>query len=181
MVTPNERMLRSCWRAVAGTLPLPEHAGWCLQLVRLVVEDAFDLPAFGWYAWRTLLAGGRHDHDTTPWARDMERSLRAAGMLVPLPRYGSVADPQRYALVDEAEGALPGDLLFRWDTGRDSAGAYVGHVGVLLPHGLVLENINPAYRSARTGVTRGVTRVGALSWGVTSVVRFDPSVPPAPA
>lgn len=177
-MTVNEAIVEAGWRVVAGVQSgVPERSGLCLQLVRVVVERACALPAGGWYRWRTHVAGGHERGDTTPWARDMERSLRAMGMDVEGVRYGPSGDPRRYVALD---GARPGDLLFRWDTAKQAGGAFVGHVGVLMPGDLVLENVNPSYRNPAYGMNRGPNRLTlAGAWPVTTIVRFDPSVGPA--
>lgn len=171
----NEAIVDAGWEAVAGRLRVPSDPGLCLALVRIVVEHALGMPSHSWYRWRTQAA--MENATDVPWARDMERSLRAAGMAVDGPRYGPLGDPERYVGED---AALPGDLLFRWDAARLRSGAYVGHVGVLLDRGLVLENVAPDQRHASDGMWRGPTRLTPVgAWPVTTIIRFDPTKRPA--
>jgi hypothetical protein len=75
---------------------------------------------------------------------------------------------------------IPGDLLFRWDAAAWKHGMvpYYEHVGILLDGGLVLENINPAYRSH--SLQRGVTALTLIDrFQFTTAIRFDPVAPPA--
>jgi hypothetical protein len=174
-VTPNERISEAAYAAARGELALPDASGLCLQAVRVIVEAALFDRRWRFYEWRThpveRKAGApRHAHD--PVARDMERSLSRATMAIPLLMTGRYVEP---------DGSLqPGDLLFRWDAAAWEWGEtpYYGHVGVLLHGGLVLENINPAYRahSYRLGAT-SLTPLGRFP--ITSAIRFNPAKPPA--
>lgn len=152
--------------ALRNGQPVPTTGGLCLQLVRLVVEDAYRLPSHGLYRWRTHAVDGHLRASADPYARDMEKSLREAGMAVSQPYQ------ERYVVLSEAD-LEPGDLLFRWDTAKDRNGVYVGHVGIYMPGDFVLENINPALRP--TAMKRGATALTPLgTWPVTTVIRFDP-------
>ena len=76
----------------------------------------------------------------------------------------------------------PGDLLFRWDAAAWRWGGggveFYGHVGVYLHGALVLENINPNYRSHSFKL--GVEALTPLHrYPFTSAIRFDPTRPPA--
>ena len=175
-MTPGALITASAYAIIRGDLKEPPNHGFCLQLVRIIIEDAFSWPSHTFYRWRTTIVKRTPGASTAPWARDMEASLRAAGMDVRTPRTGPAGDPSRYVNLTEAD-LRAGDLLFRWDTAL-SGPDFVGHVGVFLGHGLVLENVRPAFRPE--GLARDATvisRVGA--WPVTTVVRFDPSVKPA--
>jgi hypothetical protein len=175
-VDARARIVQAAYEVVTGELTnAPTSAGLCLALVRVVIERAFDMRPYGFYAWRTHPV--EREDTTVPWARDMERSLARAGMDVITHRYGPAGDPMRYARVEDAH---PGELLFRWDAGRTPDGVYVGHVGILLDRGLVLENVDPRYRKSTRGMWRGSNRLTPVGqWPVTSVVAFDPSVAPA--
>lgn len=159
---------RAAYGVLRGELAVPEKSGLCLQLVRLVVESAYGMKPHGFYNWLThpveRLPGDDHD----PWARDMERSLREAGMASLLPDEGRYVSAERLAA-----GGNPGDLLFRWDTAKNRQGSHVGHVGILLGGGLVLENVNPAYRPG--SLVRGATALTPITKFLTTlVVRFVP-------
>lgn len=178
-MTPNQRIVDAALGVLTGRTPTLDKPGLCLAQVRIIVERALFGGAWRLYDWRTRSASDKPQGITDPWARDLEASLKAAGMALDLPRVGPARDPTRY--VDRgASGELlqPGDLVFRWDTAQHSSGAFIGHVGVLVARDVVLENVNPAYRALRSW-NRGPTVLGPLSWPVTTVVRFDPSVPPA--
>jgi hypothetical protein len=186
-VTNNERIVDAALGVLTGRTPEPRDkhghvvSGYCLAQARIIVERALFGGAWRFYDWRTRTASDKPASATEPWARDMEASLRAAGMALDLPRAGPAGDPTRYVNVgaSAAAGLLrPGDLVFRWDTARHPSGVFIGHVGVLVSSDLVIENVNPANRANRVW-KRGPTVLGPLSWPVTTVVRFDPSVPPA--
>lgn len=186
--TANERITDAALGLLTGRTPEPRDqrgnvpSGYCLAQTRIIIERALWGGAWRWYdTWWTHRASDKPAAVTVPWARDMEASLRAAGMALDLPRVGPPGDPTRYANVGlAAAGDLirPGDLVFRWDTARHSSGAFIGHVGVLVASDLVIENVNPANRAARVW-NRGPTVLGPLTWPVTTVARFDPSVRPA--
>lgn len=170
---------------LTGRTPEPRNhrghvvSGYCLAQVRIIVEVALFGGARRFYEWRTLTASDKPTSITVPWARDMEASLRAAGMALDLPRTGPAADPARYVDSRAASELLePGDLCWRWDTARHACGAYIGHVAVLVARDVVIENVKPEARAARIW-SRGPTVLGPLTWPVTSVTRFDPDVPPA--
>jgi len=149
-----------------------------LKLVRLVVEDAYQMPSHKWYEWRTQPVERRPGDDDSPWARDMERSLRLAGMAVALPPENVQKPEDRYIpTVHLASVCEPGDLLFRWDVARTQQGTFIGHVGVLMPGGLVLENVRPTSRLF--SLSRGVTVLTPIQhFPVTLAVRFDAAIPP---
>jgi hypothetical protein len=159
---------RAAYALVRGDLPAPSKSGLCLQLVRLVVESAYGMKPHEFYRWRTHPVERLPGDDNDPWARDMERSLREAGMAALRPDEGRYVSTETLLL-----NGNPGDLLFRWDTAKNARGSFVGHVGILLGGGLVLENVNPAYRPA--SLMRGVTALTPVSKFLTTLaVRFVP-------
>jgi len=169
MVAGNERVVESAYRLIRGELRAPASAGLCLMLARLVVEDAFGLPSHGWYRWLTHRVEREPGDDTDPWARDMERSLRAGGFGVAEPAAG-----ERYvSSVALAPVCEAGDILFRWDVAKTRQGTFVGHVGILMPGEMVLENIGPASR--KRSFFNGPTALTPLSdFPVTLAARFAP-------
>lgn len=176
LLETNARIAKAAYAAARGTLPLPDASGLCLAAVRIVVEHALFGGRWGeFYRWRTqpverVQGAPKSAHD--PVARDMERSLTRAGMNLQLPTDG------RHLIPDKT--LVPGDLLFRWDAAAWKWGEvpYYGHVGILLDGGLVLENINPAYRSH--SLQRGVTALTPIDrFQFTTAIRFDPVAPPA--
>lgn len=119
---------------------MPVTSGLCLRLVRLVIEHALDIDFYAQYLTHKVERAAGDDHD--PWARDLERSMRHADLAIAEPQPN-----QRYVGMRALkELAMPGDLLFRHDVAPTKAGTFVGHVGILLHNGLVLENINPRFR-----------------------------------
>lgn len=90
--------------------PTPNY---CLRLVREIVEHALDMEPYEFYEryWTH-----RVEENTTiePWARDLERSLRAAGYAVYTP--------------------MAGDLVFNYRVGLP-----YGHAGIMLTDNLVLD------------------------------------------
>lgn len=176
LLETNARITKAAYAAARGTLPLPDASGLCLAAVRIIIEHALFSGQWRWYDWRTqpverVQGAPKSAHD--PVARDMERSLTRAGMAIPLPNSGG-----RHLTPDNT--LVPGDLLFRWDAAAWKWGEipYYGHVGVLLDGGLVLENINPAYRSH--SLQRGVTALTPIDrFQFTTAIRFDPVASPA--
>jgi len=98
--------------AINGQVATPQ-VNYCLRLVRQIVEAAYGLPDQAFYElfWTHQVEENR---TVEPYARDLERSLRAAGL--------SVAVPQA------------GDLVFNYAL----AWPY-GHAGIMLSDILVLD------------------------------------------
>ncbi len=141
-----------------GEIPVPRTtSGYCLRLVRQVLENALGWADEELYERFPNKIETKTPHPRAFWARDIQRSLRDAGWGV--------------ALIDRQ----PGDLLFYWRAALNGYGDYVGHTGVLLPGGFILENINPIYR-----IGTGAFATGALSltpsstWGLGEVEAFRP-------
>jgi hypothetical protein len=174
VVSTNELVVDSAYKVLRGEMTVPTEAGYCLQLTRLIVEDACNLEPWGFYKWRTHIVERAPTDDTAPWARDMERSLNAAGMSIAGPMLDPKVREDRYVpMVVLASLVEPGDLLFRWDVARTRAGTFIGHVGILLPGGVVLENVSPGSRP--NSFRRNVTSVTPLKFfPVTLAVRFNP-------
>lgn len=146
----------------AGAVDLTQRAGWCLAFVRRIVELGLELPDGGFYA-----AFGTERVDRAPgppdgswWARDLERSMRNAGLAIPVEHPGA-----------------DGDLLFSWRAAPNAHGVYIGHVGLLMDAkaGLVIENVDPRYR--RFSLTRGTVALTPRErFPVTTAIRIpDPS------
>lgn len=175
MPTPNQRIMDSAHAALRGDISLPAKSGMCLALVRVVLEHALWGGRWHWYDnYLTHSVSDKPAGIMEPWARDMEASLKEQGMARGAHRIGPEGDPGRY--VDLAlTKPIPGDLLFRWDTAKHESGAYIGHVGIAVHGGLVLENIRPTYRDKRAGLWRGPTRITPLgAWPITTLIRFRP-------
>jgi len=164
-------VIESANKVLSGALRAPEHPGLCLQLARIIIEDAYGLKPYAFYNWLTNPVERDPADDRDPWARDMERSLRLAGMAYEFSE-GRYIRPE--TIIQEAE---PGSLLFRWDVARSPYGTFIGHVGVLLDNGMVLENINPRFR--KTSFFRGNTAITPLAdFPTTTVIDFDISRKP---
>lgn len=185
----NEDILEAAYALLRGELrndPVdhknePPRPYFCLAMVRVVIERAFWKGAWRWYdGWRIILVDKDKRASRNPYARDMEASLRDLGQALILPRRDhenpdtGAVDRDRYVDINAAwnEGQIaPGDLAFRWDVVKDANGVWIGHVGIVMPGKMVLEN-TPGRPGA---LGRGATYLGALgSWPVTSVIRFDP-------
>ncbi len=172
-MTANERIVSAAYAGLRGDLTLPATGGMCLQAVRLIVERALYGGAYAWYERQRVIRveeAKRASHD--PYARDLEASLRHLGLALDLPRRALGGDPHRFVDLHEATRRnllLPGDLLFRWDVVPDRNGVLIGHVAVLLPGHLVLENV-----ATRPGaLARGPTVLSKLgAWPVTTVARL---------
>ena len=160
-------IVRAGWEAVRGELPTPNEYGYCLKLVRLIIERAMgwqDSELYRRYVDRTWVAPPDYPHASGHWARDLERALRDAGMAV------------------SGDRSRPGDILCNYEAAWSARwGASIGHVAVLLDHELVLENVNPAFRAHRhAAVVGALCLTPRAAWGdATTVLRFDPSRAPA--
>jgi len=163
-MTPNETILHAVQRFMAGHVDANEQDGYCLGFVTSILQAAFTLPIAEFYAKFVKLRADpvAHWESDGPWARDAEKSLRALGM--------AVHDPQ------------PGDLLFIWrdaksDEWSREAGhdVYIGHVGILIAPGLLIENVNPSYRPH--SFSRGQIQLTPTAYwfAPSTVIRFDPS------
>lgn len=140
-MTTNERIASTAYEFAHGAFAAPAKPGFCLQLVRLIIETALELPPFTVYAGLERVERAPGD-DTDPWARDLERTFKNRGWVVLEPEVG-----KRYVHRSEIlTHASPGSILHRWDAAKTTAGTYVGHVGILLHGGLVIENVSPLYR-----------------------------------
>lgn len=140
-VTSSEKIVRSAEKALAGELKLPVAPGYCLRMVRLIVEHALGIEFYNEFLTHRVERAPGDDND--PWARDLERSMREDGYAILQPMTG-----QRYVgarIIKEF--AQPGDLLFRHDVAPTKQGTNVGHVGILLHNNLVIENINARFRN----------------------------------
>lgn len=180
-MTANERIVTAAYAVLRGDTPALEprddkgavKPGMCLAQVRLIVERALYGGRWAWYdAQRVIRVEEGKRASQEPYSRDMEASLRHLGLALDLPRRPHGGDPARY--VDLAEATRrdllkPGDLLFNWATAPDRNGVYVGHVAVLLPGQLVLENI-ATRKGALAREATAISRLGV--WPVTTVARL---------
>lgn len=159
MPDANEAILATCVAVLNGEQSADPREGYCLSFVRDIVEHSQGWPwgkLYSDYVTQEADPAGHRAQDG-PWARDAEKSLRELGMAVHL------------------EDAQPGDLLFIWrDAWSKTWNAYVGHVGILLPGALVLENVKPDYRphSFHRGEIQLTPR--KLWFAPSTVIRFDP-------
>jgi hypothetical protein len=171
-MTPNEKVVQAAYDALNGRVTLPTQSGFCLQHTRLIVERAHGLPSHGWYKWRTHIVERAPGDDTSPWARDMERSMRMQDFHIAAPLEGN-----RYLTEEQVAQAIPGDIVFRWDLYKTKAGTFVGHVGIIMPGGLIYENINPSSRP--NSYKLGVNSLTPLKdFPMTLIARFDPAKSP---
>jgi hypothetical protein len=126
-MTTNEKVIKAAWQFYKSPPKWAlNEAGWCLRLVRAVVERAEGLPDMGFYnKYVKQKADPPHDGFI---ARDAEKSLRALG----------------YAI--KPDQVMPGDLVFKFDV-KYNSDFWVGHVGIIIAQGVVLENARPEWRN----------------------------------
>ena len=101
-------IVRAGWEAVRGELPTPNEHGYCLKLVRLIIERAMgwqDSELYRRYVDRTWVAPPDYPHASGHWARDLERALRDAGMAV------------------SGDRSRPGDILCNYEAAWSRGGA----------------------------------------------------------
>lgn len=161
--TVNERIVRAAVAAANKQVPgLPQESGYCLKFVRLAVEWALFEGRSEFYK-RYLVAGTSKRGGTPaerlaearqdPWAADMEAAAKALGWAIP------------------SAFRRAGDLVF-----DHSAAAPVGHVGILLSRGMVIEQIHPRFRPTSIHLSHGslsITPYAARPWTLVARVRPD--------
>lgn len=159
----NERIVRAAVAAANKQVPgLPQESGYCLKFVRLVVEWGLFEGRTEFYK-RFLVAGTSKRGGTPaerlsearldPWAADLEASAKALGWAVP------------------SAFRRPGDLVF-----NHAAAAPVGHVGILLSRGMVIEQIHPSYRPGSIHLAHGslsITPFASRPWTLVARVRDE--------
>ena len=153
----SKRIVDAGYRVLRGTLAVPRTAKapmYCLAFVRIVVEQAFDLAPGEFYErWVDNYFFTNSDEvigkDISPrWARGAERAMRPV-FGIPL------------------EQALPGDLVFSYKVSKP-----YGHVGILMPGKMVLEN-TAADRGWRHPEFGAIRHTPLRLWDpVTTVVRI---------
>ncbi len=130
----NAAIVDAVHAAMQGYVDVPRvTSGYCLRLVRKVLEHALGWPDEHLYARFPSKIVTVTPSPRAFWARDLQRSFRDAGWGV------------------SVDGLKPGDIVFYWRAARNAYGDYVGHVGVVMPGqgghpAWVFENINPTYR-----------------------------------
>lgn len=155
----NDKIVRSLVRHLRGRYSVPEAPGYCLALVRTVIERARCEGRWAFYgeflvaetSRRTGADIGRGVSHAAPWAADLEASMKQLGLAVPF------------------EERKPGDLIF-----NHNAAAPIGHVGLLLGRDLIAENINPNYRPQSILLPRFLALTEVRHWHPTLVARIPP-------
>lgn len=182
--SPNDKIMAAVeealrWEGVGTKVGL--NPGQCLKDVRLIVERAFGWGDGEFYdrhrteVVETPSPDSEYRWTRAPHARDLERSLRTQKMAV------------------DRAAMRPGDLLFnhagapynpeRW--AHDFPGlpfpdgpVTIGHVGIYVGLGLMLENINPYYRAYGFGrkylCLTPLGQYEAFQGPITTVIRFVP-------
>ena len=169
MADVNSKIIETIGGFIGGLVPLDEEKEHCLGFVTSIIDKAIGISVPDFYATYVRERADPQEHwaEDGPWARDAEHALRALGMAV------SPGD------------ARPGDLFFIWRDAvapewskREGHTVYYGHVGVLLAPGVLIENVNPAYRPH--SFHRGNIQVTSLHHWFTpsTVVRFNPDKAP---
>ena len=156
LLDEREAIMEAGFKVLNGVLRPVKRPGYCLAFVRQIVEHALDMEPGEFYKefvdpYFKLRPGERLGVDIHPrWARGAERALRVAGLAVPL------------------LAMRPGDLLFSYRVSRP-----YGHVGILMPGNLVLENTTADRGWKKEG--RGAIRLTPLSeWDpITTAVKLE--------
>jgi len=171
MANVNPKIMNALDRWAGGIVSLDENKNHCLGFITSAIENGAGISIAEFYSTYVKWHADPVEHWTEdePWARDAEHSLRKLGMGI------SIHDVE------------PGDLLFIWRDAeakewskREGHTVYYGHVGILIAPGLLIENVDPAYRPH--SFHRGNIQITSLHrWFTPStVIRFDPDkkVPP---
>jgi hypothetical protein len=123
----NKKIVETSYKALLGHVAVENSSsGWCLRVVRQIVQEALGINSNEFYAKFFSIKA----HKTDPnfiYSRDIQVSLRSLGYEVP-----------------ENE-IIPGDLFFSWKP------MPYGHVGIVLSSDYVLENTSGARAVARNG------------------------------
>jgi len=123
----NKKIVEASYRALLGqTLVENSSSGWCLRVVRQIVQDALRIGHDDFYA-RFLKVKASETDPNVPYARDIQVSLRSLGYSV------------------SEENIMPGDLFFSWKP------MPYGHTGIVLTTDYVLENSSGSRAVARNG------------------------------
>lgn len=160
-MTANQKIVAAAVDAANGKIAtLPSKPGYCLAFVRCVIERA--LWGGQWQLYDKFLVAGTtyrggapaerlKEAKTDPWANDLAASAKQLGWAVP-------------ALLRK-----PGDLVFNHEAAKP-----LGHVGILLSRGLVIENIHPNYRPGSIHLPNclSITPFESIPW--TLVARVKP-------
>ena len=102
------RIVLAAALALNGGIPASPH--YCLRFVREVVEHALGMQPYEFH--RTYWTHRVEENRTgEPWARDIERSLRNAGLQVDTPRAGDLVFNHRIALPYGHAGIMLSDIL----------------------------------------------------------------------
>lgn len=123
----NSKIIESSYKALSGQLRVENTSGgWCLRVVRQIVQDALHITHHEFYE-RFLTIKASNTDPNIPYARDVQVSLRHLGYSV------SESD------------IMPGDLFFSWKP------MPYGHVGIVLSSDYVLENSSGSRAVTRNG------------------------------
>jgi hypothetical protein len=132
MKTNNDRILASALKAWGGQLEVENSSGgWCLRVVRQIVQDALDIGHEEFYRrYMTHKAPGTARD--IPYARDVQYSLRVQGLRV--------------------ENPEPGDIGCSWRP------MPYGHIWVYITPTIILENLDGDRPFAKRGYL-GLTHI----------------------
>lgn len=149
---------------------IAQVSGLCLKLVRLIVERAYGVNSHEWYKHHVTewVQPQGFKVSTGHWARDAERSLRNLGFQIPNNeiKAGDIVCKHDTATVSPALWRQLFTTPYQAGINIGHIAIYLGEIAVLRSDGslahtekVVLENINPAYRSSG----RALARNGTLS------------------
>jgi hypothetical protein len=132
----NRAIVSSAWKAARGELDVETRAGYCLRTVRQIVQDALGInhqEFYDRYRITVTTASENRGLNSTPWAADVERTMKIRNYHLPLVYLRQ------------------GDIVFNHD-----AAAPIGHVGIMLDDNTVLENIDIGYRANSVKLPSGL-------------------------
>lgn len=148
----NRAIVRSAWKAARGELHVETRAGYCLRTVRQIVQDALAIDHgefYSRYRITVTTAAPKRTLADTPWAADVERTMKIKGYHLP-PAY-----------------LRQGDIVF-----NHTAAAPVGHVGIMLDDHTVLENVDIGSRDASIKLPSGLVITPRSHFKITLVARL---------
>lgn len=148
----NRAIVESAWKAARGELVVESRAGYCLRMVRQIVQDALDISYREFYdRYRTTLTTGAPERrmDDVPWAADVERTMKIRQYHLP-PAY-----------------LLAGDIVF-----NHTAAVPIGHIAIMLDDNTVLENVDVRHRKYSVSLTTGLVLTPRKQFKMTLVARL---------
>lgn len=148
----NRAIVSSAWQAAKGELIVETRAGYCLRTVRQIVQHALAInhhDFYGKYRTTVTTAAPQRTLNHTPWAADVERTMKLKGYHIP-PSY-----------------VQQGDIVF-----NHNAAPPIGHVGIMLDDNTVLENVDIRSRKHSVMLPSGLVITPRKYFTMTLVARL---------